>query len=148
MTKISSEPLYTVGVAARMLDTSPQTLRLYEDQGLIIPHRTSTNRRMYSDVEVSKIKCIQKMIREEGMNFSGLRHLFALIPCWKLRKHPEADHKKCPAFLNRSQPCWAMAEKCLHPEDSCRDCVVYLETTDCTELKDMLFRKRWPSLGK
>ncbi|MBN1504360.1 MAG: MerR family transcriptional regulator [Candidatus Eisenbacteria bacterium] len=142
MTRVSSEPLYTVGVAAQMVGTSPQTLRLYENEGLILAHRTESNQRRYSDVEIAKVRCIQKMIREEGMNFSGLRHLFALIPCWELRDCPEEDHEKCPAFLNRTGPCWAMAEKCLHPLDSCRDCAVYLETTDCSELKDLLFRAR------
>lgn len=145
MTDLSNETRYTIGVASQLLNTTPQSLRLYESEGLILPCRTSTNRRMYSDVELERIRCIQRMIREEGMNFSGLRHLNALIPCWKLRDYPYGDHENCPAFLNRIQPCWTMTEKCLHPEESCRDCPVYLESADCSKLKDMLFQSQWPT---
>jgi len=140
MTHISNKPLYTIGIAAQILQISPQTLRLYEKEGLILSHRTPTNRRLYSDVEIAKAKCIQKMIREEGLNFSGLRHLFALTPCWKLRNCPTEDHEKCPAFLNNNKPCWSTTEKCLYPEETCRNCPVYLGTIDCTKLKDMLYQ--------
>jgi len=139
MSALTNNPIYTIGVAARMLGTSPQSLRLYEKEGLILSHRTATNRRMYSDVELAKVRCIQKMIREEGLNFAGLRHLFALTPCWTLRAHSGLDHEKCPAFQNTTQPCWASTEKCLQPENSCRDCPVYLKSSDCTELKKMLY---------
>jgi len=140
ISKIANKPVYTIGVAAQILGTSPQTLRLYEKESLILSHRTPSNRRMYSDVELAKVKCIQKMIREEGMNFAGLRHLFALMPCWKLRSHEEVDHEKCPAFHNTTQPCWASTEKCLQPENSCRDCPVYLNFIDCTDLKRILYQ--------
>lgn len=139
ISELTNKPVYTIGVAAQILRTSPQTLRLYEKEGLILSHRTATNRRMYSDVELAKVRCIQRMIREEGMNFAGLRHLFAFTPCWKLRPHKEVDHEKCPAFHNTIQPCWASTEKCLQPENSCRDCPVYLNSIDCAQLKKMLY---------
>ena len=50
------EPVYTPAVVANKLHLSTHTLRLYEAEGLIIPCRTNTGRRLYSDVELEKIK--------------------------------------------------------------------------------------------
>src|SRR6266851_2275491 len=67
------KPLYTISVAAEILETHPRTLMLYEDAGLIEPYRTSTNRRRYSQRDISTIQStgkihptIGKTIREEA----------------------------------------------------------------------------------
>ena len=79
MTKIAerkfTEPIYTIGVAAGKLSISVHTLRLYEAEGLIIPFRTETGRRIFSDLELEKVKCIRSMIQEEGLNFEGIRRI-------------------------------------------------------------------------
>src|SRR5260370_34662671 len=65
------KPLYTIRVAAEILETQPRTLMLYEDAGLIVPYRTSTNRRRYSHRDISKVKVIQHLTRENGVTLAG-----------------------------------------------------------------------------
>jgi len=137
--KIDTEPKYTIGIAARMLGVSVHLLRVYEKEGLILSSRTETGRRMYSDLEIQKILCIRKMISEKGMNFEGIRRMLALFPCWKVRQCEENDKRSCHAFIASERPCWATEEKCAHPLESCRDCIVYKATIDCDDIKKILF---------
>ena len=60
------KPLYTISVAAEILETHPRTLMLYEDARLIEPHRTTTNRRRYSQRDIAKVQVIQNLTREKG----------------------------------------------------------------------------------
>jgi len=86
------KPLYTISVAAEILETHPRTLMLYEDAGLIEPYRTSTNRRRYSQRDISKVQVIQHLTREKGVTLAGVRHILSLFETMK--KHhvePPAD---------------------------------------------------------
>src|SRR5260370_30966509 len=68
------KPLYTISVAAEILETHPRTLMVYEDAGLIEPYRTSTNRRRYSQRDISKVQVIQHLTREKGGTLAGGMH--------------------------------------------------------------------------
>jgi MerR family transcriptional regulator/heat shock protein HspR len=65
------KPLYTISVAAEILETHPRTLMLYEDARLVEPHRTSTNRRRYSQRDISKVQVIQHLTREKGVTLAA-----------------------------------------------------------------------------
>ncbi len=119
------EPVYTSGLAAKKLGISPHTLRLYETEGLIIPFKTETGRRLYSDLELDKTRNIRRMIKEEGHIFEGIRRLIALVPCWKIRDCGRKDRNQCNACREKTRPCWSTEEKCLHSLPSCRYCPVY-----------------------
>jgi MerR family transcriptional regulator/heat shock protein HspR len=67
------EPVYTIGVAARLLGVSPQTLRAIEREGLLEPSRTEANIRLYSENDLLLLKRICFLVREEGVNFRGVR---------------------------------------------------------------------------
>jgi len=140
--RVFTEPVYTIGVASDKLNISVHSIRQYEREGLIIPYKTPTGRRLYSDLEIEKIRCIKKMIREEGLNFEGIRRLMALAPCWKIRACSKEERASCPAFNNMSRPCWSTGEKCLHPLPSCRNCKVYQRVVHCSDLKELLFKSR------
>src|SRR3989440_12352771 len=73
------KPLYTISVAAEILETHPRTLMLYEDARLIEPHRTTTNRRRYSQRDISKVQVIQHLTREKGVTLAGVRHILILF---------------------------------------------------------------------
>lgn len=135
-----TEPVYTIGLAAEKVELSVHSLRLYEREGLIIPHKTPTGRRFYSDLELEKIRCIKKMIQEQGLNFEGIRRLLALVPCWKLRKCSHQQKGSCAAFKSTIRPCWATEEKCHSPFPSCRDCPVYQGIVDCSDLKEIIYK--------
>ncbi|MBN2289165.1 MAG: MerR family transcriptional regulator [Candidatus Glassbacteria bacterium] len=139
MQALSNKPLYTIGVASELLGLSPHSLRLYEREGLILPHRTATKRRLYSDVEVAKVKNIHLMVQDKGLNFAAVRHLLSLIPCWKIRADNCVKCRQLNAFLQDGQPCWVTAGKNKRNRDVCRDCRVYLNSTDLGGLKEMIY---------
>ena len=133
------EPVYTIGVAAKKLDVSVHSLRQYEREGLILSFKTDTGRRLYSDPEIDKVRCIKRMVQEEGLNFEGIRRLLALVPCWKLRQCSKKSQTSCIAGKSHLKPCWATREKCHNPLPSCRDCSVYQGITHCSIIKELLF---------
>jgi len=67
------EPVYTIGVAARLLDVNPQMLRVLERCGLVCPYRTETNIRLYSENDLLLLRRICYLIREERINVAGVR---------------------------------------------------------------------------
>ena len=73
------KPLYTISVASEILETHPRTLMLYEDVGLIEPFRTPTNRRRYSQRDIRKLRVIQTLTREKGVNLAGVKHILTLL---------------------------------------------------------------------
>ena len=135
------EPVYTIGVAAGKLNVSVHSLRQYEREGLILPFKTASGRRLYSDLELKKVRCIKRMIQEDGLNFEGIRRLLALVPCWVLRGCSQKNKKGCFACRSTVRPCWDTEEKCSHPLGSCRDCPVYQKTTDCADLKRLIYQR-------
>ncbi len=139
MSNIKSDPVYTIGIAARLLGISVSLMRTYEKEGLILSARTDTGRRLYSDIEIEKVRCIRRMISENGMNYEGIRRMLALVPCWRLRHCDHGEQDRCAAFQNASRPCWATEEKCANPLPSCRDCIVYQATIDCDDVKKLIY---------
>ncbi len=63
---------YTIGVVAKMYDIHPQTLRLYEREGLLKPSRTEGNTRLYSDEDLERLEFILFLTRELGVNLAGV----------------------------------------------------------------------------
>ena len=68
----AEEPLYTMAVAARLTGMHPQTLRKYERAGLISPARPSGNQRLYSEMDIERLRRIQHLVDERGVNIAGL----------------------------------------------------------------------------
>lgn len=66
------KPLYMIGVAARLLGVHPQTLRIYEREGLISPSRTEGNTRLYSQRNIEDVRTIMHLTREVGVNLAGV----------------------------------------------------------------------------
>ena len=86
------KPLYTISVAAEILETHPRTLMLYEDANLLEPFRTPTNRRRYSQRDIRKLQVIQNLTREKGVTLAGVRHILSLFEVMKKHKvEPPAD---------------------------------------------------------
>lgn len=65
------QPLFMISVVARMLDVHPQTLRLYEREGLVTPCRTKRSR-LYSQEDVERLEMILRLSRELGVNRAGV----------------------------------------------------------------------------
>jgi MerR family transcriptional regulator/heat shock protein HspR len=66
-----NEPCYVISVAARMLGIHQQTLRYYEREGLIQPSRSRGNIRLYSGADISRLRQVQRLMNELGVNLAG-----------------------------------------------------------------------------
>ena len=73
------KPIYTISVASEILETHPRTLMMYENMGLVVPQRTATNRRRYSQRDIFKLQTIQNLTRNHGVNLTGVRYVLALL---------------------------------------------------------------------
>lgn len=74
-----SEPLYVISVAARLVDCHPQTLRTYERMGLVDPTRASNNVRLYSDEDIERLRQIQRLTQDMGVNLAGVEIILKLM---------------------------------------------------------------------
>jgi MerR family transcriptional regulator/heat shock protein HspR len=70
--------VYMISVAAELAGMHPQTLRIYEARGLITPKRSPKNTRLYSESDVERLKRIQALTGELGMNLAGVERVFEL----------------------------------------------------------------------
>jgi len=70
--------VYMISVAAELAGMHPQTLRIYEARGLIQPKRSPKNTRLYSDEDVARLRRIQELTTELGMNLAGVERVFEL----------------------------------------------------------------------
>jgi MerR family transcriptional regulator/heat shock protein HspR len=68
----SERGVFMISVAAELAEMHPQTLRMYEARGLINPSRSPKNTRLYSQRDVARLKRIQQMTSEEGLNLAGV----------------------------------------------------------------------------
>ena len=73
------KPIYTISVASEILSTHPRTLMMYENMGLVVPQRTATNRRRYSQRDIFKLQTIQNLTRNHGVNLTGVRYVLSLM---------------------------------------------------------------------
>ncbi len=96
-------PIYPIGVAARLLDVHPRTLRIYEDEGLINPTRVG-NRRLYSANDLTWIGCLRRLIHDEGISIPGILKLLRYATCYEITECPSAIHCTCDAVVDRAIP--------------------------------------------
>jgi MerR family transcriptional regulator/heat shock protein HspR len=71
-------PRYMISVAADLVGMHPQTLRLYEAKGLVRPARTPGGTRLYSENDLKRLKLIQQLTTELGLNLAGVDHVLRL----------------------------------------------------------------------
>jgi MerR family transcriptional regulator/heat shock protein HspR len=70
--------VYMISVAAELAGMHPQTLRIYETRGLITPQRSAGKTRLYSQADVERLRRIQELTSELGMNLAGVERVFEL----------------------------------------------------------------------
>jgi MerR family transcriptional regulator/heat shock protein HspR len=142
MMKKTGQRLYTIGEAADLLGISVPTIRMYEREGLIVPLRKTSGHRLYADADLQRVRCLRYSINVDKVSISGLRRLMSSVPCWQIKNCPEADRNLCTGYLDQQTPCWCGSKKsteCRNAE--CRNCSVYLNSSDCTQIRQMLHRE-------
>lgn len=78
MTLSDDRPRYTISVAAGLVGMHPQTLRIYEQKGLVRPGRTPGGTRLYSERDLERLRTIQRLTGELGLNLAGVSRVLAL----------------------------------------------------------------------
>lgn len=135
----NNEPIFPISTAAKLLNISVHTLRMYEREGLIIPYKKESNQRLYSKSDIERIDCIRKAINEAKISINGIKTLYSLIPCWKIVKCSLKDRKNCKAYNGHSEPCWNYSHpKTICEKKDCRECEVYNKYTQCSEIKELI----------
>ena len=85
----SITPVYTLSIASTLSGIPVHSIRQYIYKGLIIPYKKESNRNLFSQVDILRLKYIHKLLVEDGLNIAGIQSILALIPCWAIRKcHP------------------------------------------------------------
>ena len=74
----SERPIYMISVAAELVGMHPQTLRMYETKGLVRPQRTPGGTRLYSEADVERLRIIQRLTTELGLNLAGVELVLRL----------------------------------------------------------------------
>ena len=71
-------PRYMISVAADLVGMHPQTLRIYETKGLVRPKRTAGNTRLYSEADLERLRLIQRLTNDLGLNLAGVEAVLRL----------------------------------------------------------------------
>ena len=75
---MDDRPRYMISVAAEIVGMHPQTLRVYETKGLVRPRRTPGNTRLYSEADIERLRLIQRLTGELGLNLAGVETVLRL----------------------------------------------------------------------
>ncbi|MDX6543248.1 MAG: MerR family transcriptional regulator, heat shock protein HspR [Gaiellaceae bacterium] len=75
---MDDRPMYMISVAAELVGMHPQTLRIYEAKGLVRPKRTAGNTRLYSERDLERLRLIQRLTTELGLNLAGVELVMKL----------------------------------------------------------------------
>ena len=123
-------PRYMISVAAELVGMHPQTLRIYESKGLVRPRRTPGNTRLYSEADLERLRLIQRLTTELGLNLAGVETVIRL----------EDELGKARARLERLERELRHEIRNVHKQYK-REVVLYRRENDLPE------RTRWTSTG-
>jgi MerR family transcriptional regulator/heat shock protein HspR len=112
-------PRYMISVAAELVGMHPQTLRIYESKGLVRPGRTPGGTRLYSEHDLERLRLIQRLTTELGLNLAGVARVLAL----------EDELAKLRARLDRLEREMREAIERVHRQYR-RDLVLYRDTQE------------------
>jgi len=129
-------PRVKIGEVAWQFGISVDLLRLYEREGLLIPLKSPKGTRYFTRLDYPWIATLLRLVREARLNFAGIRHLLALLPCWEIRSCEGHTPSTCSLSAGASQPCW-VEKKCCEPVD-CYLCKVYRSAYKCENLKSFV----------
>src|ERR1700678_4359810 len=93
-TKRKSKGAYMISAVAEMYEIHPQTLRLYESEGLLQPSRTVGNTRLYTDEDLERLEFILNLARELGVNIAGIAIIL------QMRERMEEMNRQMQSFVD------------------------------------------------
>ena len=109
--------VFMISVAAELAEMHPQTLRIYEARGLITPKRSPKNTRLYSQRDVERLKRIQHMTNEEGLNLAGVETVLEMeARVEAMRRELEAKRQRTQELETQLNEEMARVHERLHTE--------------------------------
>lgn len=126
-----------IGAVAKHFKISVDLLRLYEREGILIPLKSPKGTRYFTEADYLWIGTILRLVREARLNFAGIRHLLALLPCYEIRHCGYQQKENCPITKDSTTPCWNNKACCSNVQD-CYTCAVYRSAPACQNLKALL----------
>ena len=94
--------VFMISVAAELAEMHPQTLRMYEARGLVEPQRSPKNTRLYSQRDVERLRRIQQMTSEQGLNLAGVETVLGLErQVEKMRRELERERRRAAELEER-----------------------------------------------
>jgi MerR family transcriptional regulator/heat shock protein HspR len=98
---VTSPGLYNIGIVAELFGIHPETLRVWDRQGLVTPKRRR-GFRCYSDPDLQRLIFVKHLLDDEGFNLAGARAYLKLYPCWA-----NDDCVPCHKSAHKNgKPCW------------------------------------------
>jgi len=121
--KRKSKGAYMISAVAEMYEIHPQTLRLYEREGLLKPSRTEGNTRLYTDEDIERLEFILNLARDLGVNIAGIAIIL------QMRERMEEMNRQMQSFVEYVRTrCWRASlrprpapEPCAAPQAVGRD---------------------------
>jgi MerR family transcriptional regulator/heat shock protein HspR len=98
--KLRKRPVFMIGIASELIGVHPQTLRMYEQKGLLRPRKSIKKTRLYSEEDVELGRYIQKLTQEMGMNLAGVKKVLDLERRIAML---EAEHRQLREELERRE---------------------------------------------
>ena len=97
---LRKRPVYMIGIASELIGVHPQTLRMYEQKGLLRPRKSIKNTRLYSQEDVELGRYIQKLTQEMGTNLAGVKRILDLE---RKLERTEAENARLREELERQK---------------------------------------------
>ena len=120
--------VFMISVAAELAEMHPQTLRMYETRGLIEPKRSPKGTRLYSQADVERLRRIQEMTTEWGMNLAGVERVF------ELEEQLDRMHAQGHVLEKRAEQLVAEIERLEEKRESVKAEIVRYEAAPGTSL--------------
>jgi len=155
-----NRPAHKIGEVAGLLDTTPRTLRFYEEQGMLMPFRTAKGTRLYSQEDIARLRVIQHLVRldvplrtvrelavarpESRSGDEASHKVFALLN--ELRLDVKEKQRECQDALQQISAALQLVEQCFGCRNKptfrgCKDCPVE-EQTNKTHLFHLILDQR------
>ena len=91
-------PRYIISIAAELAAVHPRTLRIYDEEGLVCPHRRN-NLRLYSEADIERVRIIRFLTRRQGVNLAGVKVILQLESTGKIRVYDLFDEGDVERFV-------------------------------------------------
>lgn len=95
-------PVYTIGIAAKLLGVCPATLRLWESKGIIKPSRIGKNR-FYSKCDIDRLEYVKCLLQKRRINVAGVKEILDRNFCWDLKDCSEEERRTCSVYLRHQK---------------------------------------------